>query len=158
MSPEQVVQEARPGDILLVSGSWILRALTCESASHVALITTRGMVCEYKANGGWRTLPLTDWLNGYRTQVWYGKAPKGVHNNLGVAAYASKYGRHEYGFFEAAWVWVCQAFGKRWSGKGRFCSTYVQRVWSALGWDGPSGSMYPGDFFDHVVAYPIRKA
>ncbi|MDF1565333.1 MAG: hypothetical protein P1V51_20010 [Deltaproteobacteria bacterium] len=139
--------------------------MTCESASHVALVAGYDcdddlLVTEYTYLGGWRETPLEEWLATRRTQVWFGIAPGNLRGAQAIGELPWAYGKLGYGFGEAVWAWVCRIIGRRWAGRGQICSTYVQRVWKAAksaNWMGDGRAMYPGDFFDYVISYPVTE-
>ncbi len=150
VSVQTVAAYARTGDVLLVRGkTTVIRYLTGESVSHVALIVKEApnmWVHEYLV-GGYRISRLEDWFKAERKDnVLWGVAPPEVREaeyRLGLAVIAE--GNKKYSVAMLLSVFLSQ-FGIRLPFKGHVCSTFIQEVWSyALG-SFNKKKMDPGDF------------
>ncbi len=159
---------ARTGDIILVKGNrigaWLIRVLTGESISHVAILVWIGQtlwIAEMKLYGGFRLRPASLWiedgLKAGKTLLW-GKAPLKVHDNgEQVKDAIFSYRRKPYGVLDLMRVWLSQVF-RMGRGPTDVCSGLVQAAWEAAGLRFEK-SLDPGDLLSLCrEVTPIRRS
>ena len=140
----------RDGDVLLVKRrgfvSGAIRALTGESYNHVAmLVWLDGLwVAEYREFVGFQLLPASQWLEQADGTVWWGTAPVRGHKRLKGTVLAYRDDSPPYGYWTLAKVWWSQIRNKPGEG-GDVCSTWIQRMWEAVGFEGFRRLADPGD-------------
>ena len=150
-------QMAASGDVLIVRGGRLIRILTAESFSHVALLVWEAdcgglWVYEFVETGGYQAMPFSQWLALREGQaVFYGQAPDIVraHPALVVEAahaYRAKHPlRRWYGWLSLPKVWLSQLIGRRVPVRTTVCSTFVQHIWERAGYDCMGRTADPGD-------------
>jgi len=157
-------QQAKTGDILAVKGTGfiggLIRALTGESYSHVALLVWDDgglMVYEFVEGTGYQAMPASEWLRRRTGQrVHYGIAPRIVGQYQTLVAQAARRYRNSsvaarwYGWFSLPKVWFSQLIGRRIPVRQKVCSTFVQECWQAGKYAGlRNSSADPGSIVSH---------
>lgn len=138
-------KRAKTGDIFAVRGtglvSWLIRAATGESYSHVALLVwihTGLYVFEFVEGVGYQSMPASEWLRRRQgQQLCYGVGPKILATySERIREAAIKY-RHSsvmsrmYGYLSLLKVWAGQILGRNIHVHQKVCSTFVQECWAA---------------------------
>lgn len=157
-------QDARPniktGDILLVQGSAffskIIRTLTGESFSHVALLHWRDdglWVAEFVEGTGYQLMPASQWMAGrVKDTVFWGVAPKVVQADPAdilklIDSYRADKSKQGYGYLSLFTVLWAQITGKDYKPAQKVCSTFVQAAWESTGYHF-NQTADPGDYLD----------
>lgn len=149
---------AKTGDVLLVEGrgfvSQLIRAVTGQSMSHVAVLVWFGetlWVAEMKEFFGYRLRPASLWIEDALVggNVYFGEAPQAVrlatdHQNKIVLDALFSYRNTRYSYAALVTVWWAQIRRKKLAA-GLVCSTFVQRVWEATGYEFRQ-TADPGDY------------
>lgn len=145
----EVHAKARHGDVFLVQGrglvSWLIRVLTGESITHVAVILRPGnnslmsgdglWVAEMREFKGYQLVPARKWVSKALKQgrLWYGVAPEIVRGNGTTVERVAVSSQHQpYSYRTLFRVWLSQLIGRKVPG-ALVCSTFVQKVWEACG-------------------------
>ncbi|WP_321532283.1 hypothetical protein [uncultured Desulfuromonas sp.] len=140
------------GDVLAVKGTGIagriIRALTGESYSHVALLVqeTSGLFAyEFVEGTGFQILPASEWVRRRQKQnLRFCRAPERVLNNPNAVAAAARCYRNSsvvsrwYGWLSLVKVWLSQKTGLKIPVRQKVCSTFVQECWAATGYTLPT--------------------
>ena len=155
MTYQELRQVAMTGDVLLVRGNLLVRMLTAESYSHVALLLWEEQgglwVYEFVEGKGYQSMPASQWFAARRGQeIYHGEAPETVHAMpwqvvTAARAYRDRRFAKRYGWLSLAKVWISQLIGCRVPVRMRVCSTFVQECWEAAGYDGLKRTADPGD-------------
>lgn len=176
MALSELKKRARSGDVLLVKSEKpvgvLIRVLTGESTSHVATVVwaltdscRELVVYEFVEGVGYQVVNLEKWFDDRQGQkVEYGVAPVEVHARPHrVQAAAESYtnaGRlkRSYGYLSLVKVWLSQLLRCRIPVRQKVCSTFVQEVWRAAGYDQIQRTADPGDIAEHCQArFPLWR-
>lgn len=165
MHYREMRDKACNGDVLLLEGhGWVgtlIRVLTGQSFSHVALLLwiDNGLwVAEMKELHGYRLMPASHWLENtmHGAHVYWGAAPDMVRTrHIVVKEEAFKYRNQRYSYISLFTVWLSQILRRKVASK-LVCSTFVQRVWSACGFQFEQ-TPDPGDYL-HLCSSVTRLA
>lgn len=146
--------QAQTGDLLLVEGRGLVgtfvRMITGQQASHVAVLLwiRDGLwVAEMRSRGYTLTRASQRIVEMAESgQVYWGKKPKAlqwqVETLIGAAL---RYRGQRYSWWTLVTVWLAQVSRRRMP-RNLVCSTLVEKVWSAGGYEFAQ-TPDPGDFF-----------
>jgi len=147
-------EQVRTGDLLLVEGaglgSILIRAVTAQQVSHVALVVAIGdglWVAEMQLSG-YTLTPASQRVAEMQEhgQVYWGKAPEAMRWQQSIIVDAVLGFRgHRYSYWTLVTVWFAQLLRRRMP-RAMVCSTLVEQVWSAAGIVFAK-TPDPGDFF-----------
>jgi len=163
---EEIRGQIKTGDIVLVKGDGvigkIIRALTAESYSHVALFLwlDGGLwIAEMREGVGFNMQPASQWFDNSKDSCMVGFAPEPVRvvpDLIIDFVMKSRADKLRYSYFTLFTVWLSQLIG-RVLPAGNVCSTWVEKAWR-LGGLSIIGTPDPGDFAQHCTDLkPIRK-
>lgn len=152
------------GDAFLVKRrgfvSGLIRALTGESYSHVALAVWMDdalMIAEMREFRGFQITLASRWITEQDGQVVWGQAPVRGSQCIRRDVALTKRLKPSYGYFGLVRIWWSQIRNKRGKGHARQCSTWVQAIWEGQGYDRFTRSADPGDIAEHCrYLTPIR--
>lgn len=149
--------QAQTGDVLLVEGTGLfstcIRVLTGQQASHVAILLWLGgyggglWVAEMRGQGytltraSQRVPEMAE--HGH---VYWGKAPQHLRWRVeGMRDTALSFRGSRYSWWTLVTVWCAQIMRRR-VPRSLVCSTLVEKVWTAVGYQF-TRTPDPGDFF-----------
>lgn len=148
-----VRDSAATGDLLLLEGSGpvgvFIRVATGQQISHVAMLVwiNEGLWVAEMRNSGYSLTPASQRVPEMLEQgiVYWGKAPNRVRiRPILIQKRALSFRGERYSWWSLAAVWCAQVF-KRTLPRSLVCSTFIEEVWQAAGWDF-SQTPDPGDF------------
>ena len=133
----------------------LIRMLTAESYTHVALLAWEDCgglwVYEFVEGTGYQAMPASQWFERYKgREVFHGTAHEIVHAHphqviQAAKAYRDKGFSQRYGWLSLLKVWASQILNKRIPVRMKVCSTFIQEVWAAAGYDCMPRTADPGD-------------
>ena len=146
------------GDVLMVKGrgviSSLIRALTGESISHVAMILRmpKGVfVVEMKEFIGWRMMPASQWMEKNKKKiVLWGKTPSHQRGAYCFESFAMLQRARKYSYWTLLTIWFSQITRLK-APNNLVCSTFVQKAWKNCGYDMGKQVADPGNFLEHAV-------
>jgi len=146
MTYAEVRERAKNGDVLLLEGSGFvskfIRVFTGQSISHVAALVwlEDGLfIAEMIEGTGYQLKPASERIKGYKGIVYFGEAPKVIHDNPDcvkskILAYRADKSKQEYGYFSLLSVWWAQIRHEQMKVKKKVCSTFIQEIWEGCGY------------------------
>ncbi|MEZ5571192.1 MAG: hypothetical protein R3E64_04135 [Halioglobus sp.] len=150
---------AETGDLLLLEGRGLfstpIRMITGQQASHVAILLwiADGLWVAEMRGQGYTLMRASQRVSemGEHGQVYWGKAPYRLRWQVNeVRDAALSYRGYRYSWWTLITVWLSQVTRRRMP-SNLVCSTLVQRVWSAAGFQFTQ-TPDPGDFFKLCAA------
>lgn len=145
--------------------SVLIRVFTAESYNHVAMLLndpeTGAFVVEMREGKGFQLMPASQWMQkNKKSVIMWGKSPlrgdvEMIHDC--VQRNAMKHREANYSYISLLSVWWSQ-LTRRKVPHGLVCSTFVQRVWRACGYDLGNKAADPSDFAEHVLFMTQVKA
>ena len=170
MDYTEIRHKATTGDVLGVMGagffSKVIKFMTKEDFSHVAMLVWHGTglwVYEFIEGRGYQCMPASQWFEIRAGQtVFYGKAPLVVRArpaDVIKAAGSFRVARvkQRYGYFSLVKVLISQIFKKKIHVHFMVCSTFIQHVWDACGFE-QRFTADPGDIMRRAaIEGPLTK-
>ena len=153
MKYSEVREHAANGDLLLLEGKGpvgrFIRVVTGQQISHVAMLLwlDEGLWVAEMRNAGYSFAPASQRIPEMQEQgiVYWGKAPRQVRNRpIHIHEKALSFRGSRYSWWSLVTVWCAQVL-KRQMPRNLVCSTFVEKVWEAAGWNFHQ-TPDPGDF------------
>ena len=149
MTYEEIRARAVNGDVVGVKGtgvfSKVIQVMTKEEYSHVAMFVWHGTglwLYEFVEGRGYQCTPASQWFEiRSKQKIFFGKAPvtvRGKPDEVLRASSSFRYGGNlikRYGVLSLVKVWFAQIIKKDIPTHQKVCSTFIQFVWEACGFD-----------------------
>lgn len=163
MDYEDFRKKAKTGDVLGVKGDKLfgklIKWITKEEYTHVALLVWHGnglWVYEFVERLGYQCMPASQWFDLRQGQkIFFGRAPLAVTSNpIAVMQAASNFRatvyRQHYGIITLIKVALAQWFKVKIKTHFEVCSTFVEEVWVACGYNDFKMTPDPGNIMKHA--------